>query len=172
MLLPRTLDDERPSAIDPVAIAPWLIEMDRPWARLNRLGPIARMSGTPARWDFPPARLGSDPPRWAAEVRNIRRRGVRVAQLGQPRSSSRIGANLDRSSRRSRCQRDRPDRRGSRLLRRGDVWEWRAESWSRPAAGREKCEDAVRLRHLFSTCADYICDTESANWTRRNSRPC
>jgi len=64
MSLPRTPANASPSGLDPAAVAPWLIEMDSAWGRLARLGPIARMSVTPPRWDLPPAPLGSHPPRW------------------------------------------------------------------------------------------------------------
>ncbi|HYB91006.1 MAG TPA: CoA transferase [Candidatus Binataceae bacterium] len=64
MSLPRTPADATPSGLDPAAIAPWLIEMDSAWGRLSRLGPIARMSVTPPRWDLPPAPLGTHPARW------------------------------------------------------------------------------------------------------------
>jgi len=50
--------------VDPVEIAPWMIEMQTAWGALKRLGPIARMSATPPRWDLPPAKLGSHPATW------------------------------------------------------------------------------------------------------------
>jgi crotonobetainyl-CoA:carnitine CoA-transferase CaiB-like acyl-CoA transferase len=64
MALPRTPAEASPAGVDVAAIAPWFIEMDTAWGRLRRLGPIARMSATPPRWDRPPARLGSDAPGW------------------------------------------------------------------------------------------------------------
>jgi crotonobetainyl-CoA:carnitine CoA-transferase CaiB-like acyl-CoA transferase len=64
MSLPRTAPDVIPAGLDATAIAPWIIEMDSAWGRISRLGPIARMSETPPRWDIPPAPLGSDPPAW------------------------------------------------------------------------------------------------------------
>jgi CoA-transferase family III len=64
MSLPRTAPDDKPGGFDMASIAPWIIEMDTAWGPLTRLGPIARMSETPPRWDLPPAPLGSDPPAW------------------------------------------------------------------------------------------------------------
>ena len=64
MSLPRTAPDDKPGGFDAASIAPWIIEMDSAWGPLTRLGPIARMSETPPRWDLPPAPLGSDPPAW------------------------------------------------------------------------------------------------------------
>jgi hypothetical protein len=64
MSLPRVAHDAVPRPVDPAEIAPWMIEMQTAWGALRRLGPIARMSATPPRWDLPPARLGSDPPAW------------------------------------------------------------------------------------------------------------
>jgi hypothetical protein len=65
MSLPRTPADAAPVGVDSAAIAPWVIETDSAWGQLARLGPIARMSATPPRWELPPAPLGSDPPSWA-----------------------------------------------------------------------------------------------------------
>ena len=65
MSLPRTAPDAKPGGFDVASIAPWIIEMDSAWGPLTRLGPIARMSETPPRWDRPPAPLGSDPPAWS-----------------------------------------------------------------------------------------------------------
>jgi len=64
MSLPRTALDAPAAGLDAAAIAPWMIEMNSAWGPLSRLGPIARMSETPPRWDIPPAPLGSDPPAW------------------------------------------------------------------------------------------------------------
>jgi hypothetical protein len=64
MSLARTAPDDKPGGFDMASIAPWIIEMNTAWGPLTRLGPIARMSGTPPRWDLPPAPLGSDPPTW------------------------------------------------------------------------------------------------------------
>jgi len=64
MSLPRTAPDDKPGGFDAASIAPWIIEMNSAWGPLTRLGPIARMSETPPRWDLPPAPLGSDPPAW------------------------------------------------------------------------------------------------------------
>ena len=64
MSLPRTAPDDKPGGFDMASIAPWIIEMNTAWGPLTRLGPIARMSETPPRWDLPPAPLGSDPPTW------------------------------------------------------------------------------------------------------------
>ena len=65
MSLPRTAPEAKPGGFDVASIAPWIIEMDSAWGPLTRLGPIARMSETPPRWDRPPAPLGSDPPAWS-----------------------------------------------------------------------------------------------------------
>jgi len=65
MSLPRTAPDAKPGGFDAASIAPWIIEMDTAWGALSRLGPIARMSETPSRWDLPPAPLGSDPAAWS-----------------------------------------------------------------------------------------------------------
>jgi crotonobetainyl-CoA:carnitine CoA-transferase CaiB-like acyl-CoA transferase len=62
--LPRTPSDTAPSGVDPAALAPWWLEMDTAWGRHGRLGPIARMSETPPRWDLPPAPLGAHTPDW------------------------------------------------------------------------------------------------------------
>ncbi len=64
MSLPRTSPNATPAGLDAAAIAPWIIEMNSAWGPLTRLGPIARMSETPPRWNIPPAPLGSDPPVW------------------------------------------------------------------------------------------------------------
>jgi crotonobetainyl-CoA:carnitine CoA-transferase CaiB-like acyl-CoA transferase len=64
MSLPRTGPDDKPGGFDMASIAPWIIEMDTAWGPLTRIGPIARMSETPPRWDLAPAPLGSDPPTW------------------------------------------------------------------------------------------------------------
>src|SRR6202046_3188897 len=64
MSLPRTAPDDKPGGFDAASIAPWIIEMNTAWGPLTRLGPIARMSETPPRWDLPPAPLGSDPAAW------------------------------------------------------------------------------------------------------------
>ena len=61
--LPRAAD-RPPAGLDLAALAPWWIRMDSAWGELRRLGPIARLSATPPRWDLPPAPLGSDPPAW------------------------------------------------------------------------------------------------------------
>lgn len=65
MSLPRVAANATAHPIDPAEIAPWMIEMQTAWGALKRLGPIARMSATPPRWDLPPARLGSDPASWS-----------------------------------------------------------------------------------------------------------
>ena len=64
MSMPRTAPDARPGGFDVASLAPWMIEMNSAWGKLTRLGPIARMSETPPRWDLPPVPLGSDPPSW------------------------------------------------------------------------------------------------------------
>jgi crotonobetainyl-CoA:carnitine CoA-transferase CaiB-like acyl-CoA transferase len=64
MSLPCTAPDAIAAGLDALAIAPWIIEMNSAWGPMSRLGPIARMSETPPRWDIPPAPLGSDPPSW------------------------------------------------------------------------------------------------------------
>ena len=61
---PRVAADAVPQPLDPAEIAPWMIEMQTAWGPLRRLGPIARMSATPPRWDLPPAKLGSHPAAW------------------------------------------------------------------------------------------------------------
>ena len=63
--LPRTPEGVPPSGVDPKLLAPWWIEMKTAWGRLGRLGPIARMSETPPRWELPPVPLGTHPPHWA-----------------------------------------------------------------------------------------------------------
>jgi crotonobetainyl-CoA:carnitine CoA-transferase CaiB-like acyl-CoA transferase len=64
MSLPRTGSDDKPGGFDAASIAPWIIEMNTAWGPLTRLGPIARMSETPPRWDLPPVPLGVDPAAW------------------------------------------------------------------------------------------------------------
>lgn len=64
--LPRVAEGVAPASLDPAALAPWRIAMDTAWGRLERLGPIARMTGTPPRWDLPPAPLGTHPPRFGS----------------------------------------------------------------------------------------------------------
>jgi crotonobetainyl-CoA:carnitine CoA-transferase CaiB-like acyl-CoA transferase len=64
MSLPRTAPDARPGGFDAASLAPWMIGMNSAWGTLSRLGPIARMSETPPRWELPPAPLGSDPAAW------------------------------------------------------------------------------------------------------------
>ncbi|MGA8643149.1 CoA transferase [Candidatus Binatus sp.] len=64
MSLPRTAPEDKPGGFDMASITPWIIEMNTAWGPLTRLGPIARMSETPPRWDLPPAPLGSDPAAW------------------------------------------------------------------------------------------------------------
>ena len=65
MSLPRVAADAVPHPVDSAEIAPWMIEMQTAWGALKRLGPIARMSATPPRWDLPPANLGSHPATWS-----------------------------------------------------------------------------------------------------------
>lgn len=62
--LPRTDPEATPSGLDIAALAPWQIEMDTAWGRLQRLGPIARMSATRPHWSLPPAPLGTHAPQW------------------------------------------------------------------------------------------------------------
>jgi hypothetical protein len=64
MSLPRIAGDAVARPVDPAEIAPWTIEMKTAWGALERLGPIARMSATPPRWNLPPAKLGSHPAAW------------------------------------------------------------------------------------------------------------
>ncbi len=64
--LPRCDEGAAPSGLDPAFLAEQQIEMESAWGRLTRLAPVVRMSGTPARWDRPPAPLGSDPASWLA----------------------------------------------------------------------------------------------------------
>jgi crotonobetainyl-CoA:carnitine CoA-transferase CaiB-like acyl-CoA transferase len=65
MSLPRTAADDKPGGFDTASLAPWIIEMNTAWGPLTRLGPIARMSETPPRWDLPPVPLGSNTPVWS-----------------------------------------------------------------------------------------------------------
>ena len=65
MSLPRVAADGVLHPVDAAEIAPWMIEMQTAWGALKRLGPIARMSATPPRWDLPPAKLGSHPAAWS-----------------------------------------------------------------------------------------------------------
>jgi CoA transferase family III len=65
MSLPRVPVGAVPHPVEPAEIAPWMIEMQTAWGALRRLGPIARMSATPPRWDLPPAKLGSHPAAWS-----------------------------------------------------------------------------------------------------------
>jgi crotonobetainyl-CoA:carnitine CoA-transferase CaiB-like acyl-CoA transferase len=65
MSLPRTAVEDKPGGFDVASVAPWIIEMNTAWGRLTRLGPIARMSDTPPRWDLPPAPLGTDRAAWS-----------------------------------------------------------------------------------------------------------
>jgi hypothetical protein len=65
MSLPRVAAEAVPHPVDPAEIAPWMIEMQTAWGALRRLGPIARMSATPPRWDLAPAKLGSHPAAWS-----------------------------------------------------------------------------------------------------------
>ena len=65
MSLPRIAADAIAHPVDAAEIAPWMIEMQTAWGELKRLGPIARMSATPPRWDLPPAKLGSHPAAWS-----------------------------------------------------------------------------------------------------------
>jgi crotonobetainyl-CoA:carnitine CoA-transferase CaiB-like acyl-CoA transferase len=62
--LPRTDPGVPASGIDPAALSPWWVDMDTAWGRLARLGPIARMSETPTRWDLPPVPLGTHAAQW------------------------------------------------------------------------------------------------------------
>jgi len=64
MSLPRVAPEAKPGGFDAASIAPWIMEMDTAWGPLTRLGPVARMSETPPRWDLPAAPLGSDPAAW------------------------------------------------------------------------------------------------------------
>jgi hypothetical protein len=65
MALARVAADAVPRPVELAEIAPWMIEMQTAWGALKRLGPIARMSATPPRWDLPPAKLGSHPATWS-----------------------------------------------------------------------------------------------------------
>jgi hypothetical protein len=72
MSLPRVAADAVPHPVDPVKIAPWMIEMQTAWGALERLGPIARMSATRPRWDLPPpAKLGSHPAAWSSSLASM-----------------------------------------------------------------------------------------------------
>lgn len=63
--LPRTPEGAAPSGLDPGVLAAHRIEMESAWGRIERLGPVLRMSETPPRWDLPPAPLGSHAAAWA-----------------------------------------------------------------------------------------------------------
>ena len=65
MSLPRVAADALPHPVDPAEIAPWMIDMQTAWGPLKRLGPVARMSAAPPRWELPPAPLGTNPPAWS-----------------------------------------------------------------------------------------------------------
>jgi len=65
MSLSRVAADWVPQPVDAADVAPWMIEMQTAWGAVKRLGPIARMSATPPRWDLPPAKLGSHPAAWS-----------------------------------------------------------------------------------------------------------
>jgi len=63
--LPRVLEGSTPSGLEGSVLAAHGIEMTTEWGRLQRLGPVLRMSETPPRWALPPAPLGRHPPRWS-----------------------------------------------------------------------------------------------------------
>jgi hypothetical protein len=46
------------------AVADRRDEVDTRWGRLTHLAPPLSIDGVPARWDLPPAPLGSHPPEW------------------------------------------------------------------------------------------------------------
>ncbi len=48
----------------PPDVAPWIVERDTAWGRLHQMGPVARLSATPARWDLPVTPIGSHPLAW------------------------------------------------------------------------------------------------------------
>jgi crotonobetainyl-CoA:carnitine CoA-transferase CaiB-like acyl-CoA transferase len=60
--LPRTPEGAAPSGVDAGVVAAHRVEMDTAWGRLERLGPVLRMSETPPRWSRPPVPLGHDAP--------------------------------------------------------------------------------------------------------------
>jgi crotonobetainyl-CoA:carnitine CoA-transferase CaiB-like acyl-CoA transferase len=63
--LPRTPAGATPSGVDAGVVAAHRIEMDSAWGRLERLGPVLRMSETPPAWSLPPAPLGTHPATWS-----------------------------------------------------------------------------------------------------------
>jgi hypothetical protein len=63
--LPRTDGDVAPAGLAPEVLRAHAIVMETAWGRLERLGPVLRMSGTPPRWELPPVPLGHHPPGWS-----------------------------------------------------------------------------------------------------------
>ncbi len=63
--LPRTREDAVASGIDAAVLRDHWVALDTAWGRLERLGPVLRMSETPPAWALPPAPLGSHPPAFA-----------------------------------------------------------------------------------------------------------
>ncbi len=60
----RRVDPAMSKGIAPESLAAETVERDTPHGRLRHLGPIVRMSKTPARWEQPSVPLGSHPPTW------------------------------------------------------------------------------------------------------------
>ena len=55
-----------PKEFTPEEIARWTITSDTPMGRLHHLGPVVRLSQTPARWARPSVPLGHHAPAWPA----------------------------------------------------------------------------------------------------------
>ena len=55
-----------PKEFTPAEIARWSMTSDTPHGRLQHLGPVIRLSETPARWTRPTVPLGYHPPVWPA----------------------------------------------------------------------------------------------------------
>ncbi|MCP4007238.1 MAG: acyl-CoA hydratase [bacterium] len=58
------VDPSGASGLDPDSLAAEFVERDTPQGRLRHLGPIVRLSKTPARWEQTSVPLGSHPPNW------------------------------------------------------------------------------------------------------------
>jgi crotonobetainyl-CoA:carnitine CoA-transferase CaiB-like acyl-CoA transferase len=58
----------RPVPLAAAEIKAWSQARATPWGRLEFLGPVARMSATPPRWDLPSAPPGHDAPEWGGGI--------------------------------------------------------------------------------------------------------